>query len=106
MTISICPYCLRPVTYFDRDYIEREIKAVKVDVENPECSVFLASNIYRNARCSNIQNLKIQAGKIAKKLNLSENEKELFFKNIVELKRKYPRLKDYRILELALNALL
>ena len=105
MTISICPHCLRPFTYFDKDYRDGEIKAVKVDVENPECSVFLTNSIYQNTRCSNIQNLKTQAGKIAKNLNLSKEEKKLFFQKVTELKRKYPRWKDYKILELALNSI-
>ncbi|WP_018153462.1 hypothetical protein [Methanothermococcus thermolithotrophicus] len=104
--IAICPHCLSPVACFDKDYMNGEIKAVKVDVENSKCSVLLASNIYQNAKCSNIQHLKVHAGKIAKELNLSEGRKELFFQRIIELKRKYNRWKDYKILETALNAIL
>jgi len=103
--IAICPHCLRPVLHYDRDYMNGEIKAVKVDVQNSKCCVLLASNIYQNAKCSNIQHLKVHAGRIANDLNLSEEKKELFFQRIIELKRKYNRWKDYKILETALNAI-
>ena len=104
--IAICPHCLHPVACFDKDYMKGEIKTVKVDVENTKCSVLLASNIYQNAKCSNIQGLKVAGGKIAKELNLSEEKKELFFQRMIELKRKYNRWKDYKILEIALNTIL
>ena len=106
MAIAICPHCLHPVFCFDRDYLAGEVKAVEVDVENAKCSVLLASNVYKNAKCSNIQQLKVHAGRIAKELNLSEEKKELFFQRIIELKRKYNRWKDYKILEIALNTIL
>ena len=105
MTIHICPHCLNPVFYFERDWTEGEVRAVKVDMSHPECCVLLTRNIYKNAKCSKIQVLKTYAGMIAKKLNLSEEEKKLFFQKIVELKRKYPRWKDYKILEHALNSI-
>ena len=106
MYVYICPHCLHPVLCYDRDYEKGEVKAVNVDVENVKCSVFLTSDIYRNAKCSNIQQLKGHAGQIAKELNLSEEQKKLFFQRIIELKRKYPRQKDYKILEVALNSIL
>jgi len=104
--IAICPHCLHPVLVPDKDYIEGEVKAVNVDVGNPKCSVFLTSNIYQNAKCSNIQQLKVHAGRIAKELNLSEEQKKEFFNNIIKLKREYNRWKDYKILEIALKSVL
>lgn len=104
--IAICPHCLHPVVCFDKDYMEGELKAVKVDVENSKCSVLLASNVYQNAKCSNIQALKVAGGKIAKELNLSEEQKKQFFQKIIELKREHNRWKDYKILEVALNSIL
>jgi CRISPR/Cas system CSM-associated protein Csm2 small subunit len=104
--IAVCPHCLHPVIVFDRDYMDGEVKAVKVDVENSKCSVLLASNVYQNAKCSNIQQIKVHAGKIAKELNLSEEQKKEFFNNIIKLKREHNRWKDYKILETALNSII
>ena len=104
--IAICPHCLHPVFCFDRDYLAGEVNSLKVDVENAKCSVLLASNIYQNAKCSNIQGLKVAGGKIAKELNLSEEQKKEFFNNIIKLKREHNRWKDYKILEIALNTIL
>jgi hypothetical protein len=104
--IAICPHCLKPVICFGRDYLEGELRAVKVDLENSKCGVLVGNRIYKNAKCSNLQNLKMHAGRIAKELNLSEEKKELFFQRIIELKRKYNRWKDYKILEVALNSVL
>ncbi len=106
MVVAICPHCLHPVVCFDKDYMEGELKAVKVDVENSKCSVLLAINVYQNAKCSNIQGLKVAGGKIAKELNLSEEQKKQFFQKIIELKREHNRWKDYIILEVALNSIL
>ena len=106
MYVHICPHCLSPVICFGKDYAKGEVKAVNVDVENAKCSVLLTSSIYRNAKCSNIQSLKVVGGKIAKELKLSEEQKEQFFQRIIELKRKYPRQKDYKILEWAVNSVL
>ena len=94
--IAICPHCLHPVFCFDRDYLAGEVNSLKVDVENAKCSVLLASNIYQNAKCSNIQGLKVAGGKIAKELNLSEEQKKEFFNNIIKLKREHNRWKDYK----------
>jgi translation initiation factor IF-2 len=106
MAIAICPYCLHPVACFDKDYTKGEVKAVKVDVENAKCSVLLASNVYKNAKCSNIQGLKVAGGKIAKELQLTDEQKEQFFNTIIKLKREHNRWKDYKILEIALNTVL
>jgi hypothetical protein len=75
-------------------------------VENSKCSVLLASNIYQNTKCSNIQGLKVAGGKIAKELGLSEEQKKEFFNNIIKLKRDHNRWRDYKILEVALNTVL
>ena len=88
MAIAICPHCLHPVFCFDRDYLAGEVKAVEVDVENAKCSVLLASNIYQNAKCSNIQGLKVAGGKIAKELNLSEEQKKEFNDRFDDLESK------------------
>jgi hypothetical protein len=104
--IAICPHCLHPVFCFDRDYLAGEVNSLKVDVENAKCSVLLASNIYQNAKCSNIQGLKVAGGKIAKELNLSEEQKKEFFNNIIKLKREHNRWKDYKILEIALKSVI
>jgi len=103
---KICPHCLSPVpiTDFDRDYLEGEVKSVKVDVKN--CATLLGGKIYRNAKCSTIQELRRSAGKIALKMNLSEEEKNKLKSKVVELKRKYPNWKDYQILEIAVNSVL
>lgn len=105
MSIHICPYCLNPVIYFEKDWIDGEVKAVKVDTSYPECCAFLTRSIYANARCSRIQVLKTYAGMIAKKLGLSEEEKKLFLQKVVDLKKEHPRWKDYKILEHALNSI-
>lgn len=106
MHVYICPHCLHPVPVFDRDYLTGEVGAVKVDTKNPRCSVLLSNNFYRNAKCSNIQQLKTYAGRIAKELNLSEEKKEQFFQRIIDLKRQHPRWADYKILEVVLNSVL
>ncbi|AEF96050.1 hypothetical protein Metig_0494 [Methanotorris igneus Kol 5] len=106
MYVHVCPYCLNPVLCYQKDYLEHEVHPVKVDVENLECSVLLGSKIYKNAQCSNLQGLKIVAGKIASKLKLGGDEKKAFMEKVEELKRQHPRWKDYKILETALNSVL
>ena len=106
MTVYICPYCLSPVFYFEKDWVEGEIRPVNVDVSCEECCVLLTRNIYKIAKCSKLPTLLVHAIKIAKKLNLSKEEKKLFFQKVIELKRKYPWWKDYKILEIALNSVL
>ena len=103
---KICPHCLNPVPIsdFDRDYLEGEVKPVRVDIKN--CATLLGSKIYREAKCSTIQELRRSAGKIALKMNLSEEEKNKFKSKVVELKRQHPNWKDYKILETALNSVL
>jgi len=104
--IKICPYCLKPVEHFEKDYHKSEIKAVNVHTTNENCSVLQTNFVKDQAACSNIQSLKTNAGKIARSLNLNENQKELFFNSIIKLKRDKNHLKDYVILQSALNTVL
>ncbi|MBP2202161.1 hypothetical protein J3E07_001602 [Methanococcus voltae] len=104
MKVHICPYCLNLVLHYSKDYIG-ELNAVNVDEDNV-CGALQSNVILNNAKCSNIQGLKVNGGKIAKKLNLTQEQKELFFKNIIEIKRKKNRLKDYIVLEIAINSVI
>ncbi|MCS3900832.1 hypothetical protein [Methanococcus voltae] len=103
--IHICPYCMNPVPHYDNDYIG-ELQPVNVDNENFNCGALQSNVILNNAKCSNIQGLKVNGGKIAKKLKLNQEQKELFFNKIIEIKRKKNRLKDYIILEIAINSVI
>jgi len=105
VSIHICPYCLNPIIYFEKDWVEGEVKAVNVDVSCEECCVLFTRNIYRIAKCSKLPTLQVHAIKIAKKLGLSEEEKKLFLQKVVDLKKEHPRWKDYKILEHALNSI-
>ncbi|WP_459202048.1 hypothetical protein [Methanococcus sp. CF] len=104
--IKICPYCLKPVEHFEKDYHKSEVKAVNVHTSNKNCSVLQTNFVKNQATCSNIQSLKTTAGKIAKQLNFTEIQKETFFNSIVKLKRAKNHLKDYIILQSALNTVL
>ncbi|WP_310572597.1 hypothetical protein [Methanococcus voltae] len=103
--IHICPYCMNPVEFYNNDYIG-ELQPVNVDNENFNCGALQSKVILKNAKCSNIQNLKMNGGKIAKKLNLTKEQKELFFRKIIEIKRKKNRKPDYIILEIAINSVI
>jgi len=104
--IKICPYCLKPVEHFEKDYHRSEVKAVNVHTSNKNCSVLQTGFVKDQAKCSNIQSLKMNAGKISKDLNLSEIQKKDFFNSIIKLKRDRNHLKDYIILQSALNTVL
>ena len=106
MAVHICPHCLTPVLCFSKDHLSGEVRAVKVDLENSKCHVLLGSSIYKNASCSNMQQLKTFAGMIAKKMNLDDEKKQKFMSKVVELKRTNRYWKDYKILEVALNSVL
>ncbi|WP_052297131.1 hypothetical protein [Methanococcus maripaludis] len=104
--IKICPYCLKPVEHFEKDYHKSEVKAVNVHTTNKNCSVLQTNFIKDHATCSNIQQLKVNAGKIAKDLNFTEIQKKDFFNSIIKLKRDRNHLKDYIILQSALHQVL
>ncbi|BAP62594.1 hypothetical protein MMOS7_05080 [Methanococcus maripaludis OS7] len=104
--IKICPNCLHVVDHFEKDYHKSEVKAVNVHTSNKNCSVLQTGFVKDQATCSNIQSLKMNAGKIAKQLNLSEIQKNDFFNSIIKLKRDKNHLKDYVILQSALNTVL
>jgi hypothetical protein len=102
----ICPNCLNPVICYSKDYLEGEVRSVKVDLENSDCHVLMGSNIYEDASCSGVQQLKTHAGRIAKQLNLEDSKKNEFLNKVVELRKVNRYWKDYKVLEVALNAVL
>ncbi|MBA2864889.1 hypothetical protein HNP94_001928 [Methanococcus maripaludis] len=104
--VKICPNCLHVVDNFEKDYHKSEVKAVNVHTSNKNCSVLQTGFVKDQATCSNIQHLKMTAGKIAKDLDLSPNQKKDFFNSIVKLKQAKNHIKDYIILQSALNTVL
>jgi len=104
--IEICPYCLKAVEKAEKDYHPSEVKAVIVHTEEKECGVLQTGFVKDQATCSNIQCLKMNAGKIAKQLNFTEIQKKDFFNSIIKLKRDRNHMKDYIILQSALNTVL
>jgi len=101
--IHICPKCLKPVMVYDKEYLTGQIDPVFVDTENC-CGYLQTDQVFKDSKCSKMQLLKTQAGKIAKQLNLSENEKYEFFENLKRFKRDHNEWKDYRVLEESLNS--
>ncbi|CAF29745.1 hypothetical protein [Methanococcus maripaludis] len=101
--IRICPKCLKAVVHYEKEYITGKVRPVFVDTENKCCGYLQTESVFNNAKCSKLQILKTQAGKISKQLNLSEELKYEFFENLKRFKRTHNEWKDYRVLEEALN---
>jgi len=101
--IRICPKCLKAVVHYDKEYLTGKVRPVFVDTENKCCGYLQTESVFNNAKCSKLQILKTEAGKISKQLNLSEDVKYEFFENLKRFKRTHNEWKDYRVLEEALN---
>uniref|UniRef100_A9A7I7 Uncharacterized protein n=1 Tax=Methanococcus maripaludis (strain C6 / ATCC BAA-1332) TaxID=444158 RepID=A9A7I7_METM6 len=102
--IRICPKCLNAVVHYEKEYLTGSVRPVFVDTENKCCGYLQTESVFNNAKCSKMQLLKTQAGKISKQLNLSEELKYEFFENLKRFKRTHNEWKDYRVLEEALNS--
>jgi hypothetical protein len=103
--LRICPICLEPTFITDKDYVEGEIKPVTVLISY-RCGHIITNKVLRNASLSNIQRVRARAGVIAKRLGLKEEHKKEVFNLIKEIKRQHPKMKDYKVLELAFNEIL
>lgn len=101
--IRICPKCLKAVVHYEKEYLTGKVRPVFVDTENKCCGYLQTDSVFNNAKCSKLQILKTQAGKISKQLNLSEELKYEFFENLKRFKRTHNEWKDYRVLEEALK---
>ncbi|MBA2859012.1 hypothetical protein HNP93_001713 [Methanococcus maripaludis] len=101
--IRICPKCLKAVVHYEKEYLTGKVRPVFVDTENKCCGYLQTESVFNNAKCSKLQILKTEAGKISKQLNLSEELKYEFFENLKRFKRTRNEWKDYRVLEEALN---
>ncbi|MBB6401937.1 hypothetical protein HNP92_001242 [Methanococcus maripaludis] len=95
---------MKAVVHYEKEYLTGKVRPVFVDTENKCCGYLQTESVFNNAKCSKLQILKTQAGKISKQLNLSEELKYEFFENLKRFKRTHNGWKDYRVLEEALNS--